>query len=188
MLITGSGGIGLLLLDRPGQIWLATVGLMAPFAFLAIWHAGDTNFNPLSELWTDAPSVAGTRALQLPDTQVKSDFLASFGRPARNICDAGERSADPTIAQALHVINGDTLNRKIAATIEAMSSPSPVVNQTEPCRPIRLVINQKALSGSVSITAPTVAARPPRRKANNGRMKAAAFAPGGRQSSELSMP
>ena len=50
-----------------------------------------------------------------------------------------------------------------AATIAAMSSPSPVVNQTEPCRPIRLVISQKALSGSVSITAPTVAARPPRR-------------------------
>jgi Protein of unknown function (DUF1553) len=58
---------------------------------------------------------AGTRALQLPDTQVKSEFLASFGRPARNICDAGERSSDPTIAQALHVINGDTLNKKISA-------------------------------------------------------------------------
>jgi hypothetical protein len=57
----------------------------------------------------------GTRALQLPDTQVKSEFLASFGRPARNICDAGERSSDPTIAQALHVINGDTLNKKISA-------------------------------------------------------------------------
>jgi hypothetical protein len=57
----------------------------------------------------------GTRALQLPDTQVKSDFLASFGRPVRNICDAAERSSDPTVAQALHVINGDTLNKKIGA-------------------------------------------------------------------------
>ena len=27
---------------------------------------------------------AGTRALQLPDTQVKSEFLTSFGRPARD--------------------------------------------------------------------------------------------------------
>jgi hypothetical protein len=44
---------------------------------------------------------AGTRALQLPDTQVKSEFLASFGRPARNICDAGERSSDRTIALAM---------------------------------------------------------------------------------------
>ena len=69
---------------------------------------------------TGAPTAfagypAGTRALQLPDTQVKSEFLASFGRPARNICDAAERSSDPTIAQALHVINGDTLNKKLSA-------------------------------------------------------------------------
>ncbi|MGI8988822.1 MAG: DUF1549 domain-containing protein [Bryobacteraceae bacterium] len=57
----------------------------------------------------------GTRALQLPDTQVKSEFLASFGRPARVTCDAAERSVEPSIAQALHVINGDTLNKKLSA-------------------------------------------------------------------------
>ena len=57
----------------------------------------------------------GTRALQLPDTQVKSEFLTSFGRPLRNVCDAAERSSDPTVAQALHVINGDTLNKKLSA-------------------------------------------------------------------------
>jgi hypothetical protein len=69
---------------------------------------------------TGAPTAfsgypAGTRALQLPDTQVKSDFLASFGRPARILCDAAERASDPTITQALHVINGDTLNKKLSA-------------------------------------------------------------------------
>lgn len=58
---------------------------------------------------------AGTRALQLPDTQVKSEFLASFGRPPRITCDAAERSVEPSIAQALHVINGDTLNKKLSA-------------------------------------------------------------------------
>jgi hypothetical protein len=58
---------------------------------------------------------AGTRALQLPDTQVKSQFLTVFGRPARSVCDVAERSFDPTIAQALHVINGDTLNKKLSA-------------------------------------------------------------------------
>jgi hypothetical protein len=59
---------------------------------------------------------AGTRALQLPDTQVKSDFLASFGRPAANPY-ATPRSvpAIPPISQALHVINGDTLNKKLSA-------------------------------------------------------------------------
>jgi hypothetical protein len=56
----------------------------------------------------------GTRALQLPDVLVQSQFLASFGRPKRIICDAGERSSEPNIAQALHVINGDTLNKKLS--------------------------------------------------------------------------
>ncbi len=58
---------------------------------------------------------AGTRALQLPDTQVKSEFLTSFGRPQRITCDAAERASDSTIAQALAVINGDTLNKKLSA-------------------------------------------------------------------------
>jgi len=58
---------------------------------------------------------AGTRALELPDTQVKSEFLASFGRPPRILCDAAERTSAPSIAQALHVINGDTLNKKLTA-------------------------------------------------------------------------
>ena len=58
---------------------------------------------------------AGTRALQLPDTQVKSDFLTSYGRPPRLTCDAAERSNVPTVAQALAVINGDTLNKKLSA-------------------------------------------------------------------------
>lgn len=57
----------------------------------------------------------GTRALQLPDTQVQSEFLASFGRPKRVLCDAAERSGEPSISQALHVINGDTLNKKLSA-------------------------------------------------------------------------
>jgi hypothetical protein len=56
----------------------------------------------------------GTRAMQLPDTQVQSEFLTSFGRPARIICDAGERSNEPNVLQALNVINGDTLNKKLS--------------------------------------------------------------------------
>ena len=52
--------------------------------------------------------------MQLPDTQVKSEFLTSFGRPPRLVCDAGERSTEPNVPQALHVINGDTLNQKLS--------------------------------------------------------------------------
>jgi hypothetical protein len=57
----------------------------------------------------------GTRALELADSQVASPFLSVFGRPNRVICDVSERSSDPSVAQALHVINGDTLNRKLSA-------------------------------------------------------------------------
>jgi hypothetical protein len=57
---------------------------------------------------------AGTRAMQLPDVTVQNEFLNVFGRPKRIVCDAGERSAEPSIGQALHVINGDTLNKKLS--------------------------------------------------------------------------
>ena len=57
----------------------------------------------------------GTRALQLPDTQVNSFFLEVFGRPPRINVDAAEREHAPTIKQALHVINGDTLNEMLRA-------------------------------------------------------------------------
>ena len=55
----------------------------------------------------------GMRAVELPDVRVESQFLASFGRPERLVCDVEERSSDPSVAQALHVINGETLNDKL---------------------------------------------------------------------------
>ncbi len=57
----------------------------------------------------------GTRAAQLPDTRVPSYFLDVFGRPARRSTCACERRAQPTVAQALHLLNGDVLERKIEA-------------------------------------------------------------------------
>lgn len=58
---------------------------------------------------------AGTRGLQLPDTAVKSYFLTAFGRPERQQTRESERSSVPTITQALHIINGETLNDKLRA-------------------------------------------------------------------------
>lgn len=57
---------------------------------------------------------AGFRALQLPDSQVGSYFLTAFGRPQRNQTCSCERTQDSSIAQTLHVANGDTLNKKIS--------------------------------------------------------------------------
>jgi hypothetical protein len=55
----------------------------------------------------------GMRGMQLPDTAVKSYFLTAFGRPVRQQTRESERSSVPTITQALHIINGDTLNNKL---------------------------------------------------------------------------
>lgn len=57
----------------------------------------------------------GTRALQLPDSQVASFFLATFGRPERAQTCACERQQEPSVAQALHLSNGDTVNDKVRA-------------------------------------------------------------------------
>ncbi|HEV2350881.1 MAG TPA: DUF1549 domain-containing protein [Terriglobia bacterium] len=63
----------------------------------------------------------GMRALQLPDTAVQSYFLDAFGRPARMQTRESERTSVPTITQALHIINGDTLNNKLRAPASAMA-------------------------------------------------------------------
>ena len=57
---------------------------------------------------------AGTRAIQLPDPEVKSYLMDTFGRPARQVLCECERTTRPNIAQAMHLLNGDFLNKKIA--------------------------------------------------------------------------
>jgi hypothetical protein len=61
------------------------------------------------------PNYPGRRALQLPDAAVDSYFLTAFGRPTRVTAADSERQQEPSITQALHVINGDTINQKLAA-------------------------------------------------------------------------
>jgi len=63
----------------------------------------------------DFPGYPGRRALQLPDASVDSYFLTTFGRPPRTTAADSERQQEPSITQALHVINGNTINRKLAA-------------------------------------------------------------------------
>ncbi len=56
---------------------------------------------------------AGTRAIQLPDSRVNSYFLTIFGKPPRLATCECERSAEPSVTQALHIINGETINQKL---------------------------------------------------------------------------
>ena len=57
----------------------------------------------------------GTRALQLPDANVDSYFLTTFGRNPRIITDETERETSPNLSQVLHIANGKTINRKLMA-------------------------------------------------------------------------
>lgn len=74
---------------------------------------------------TEFPGYArGTRALQLADSQVASYFLTAFGRPDRVQTCSCERQEEPSVAQALHLSNGDTINAKLRAaggTVEALA-------------------------------------------------------------------
>ncbi len=55
----------------------------------------------------------GTRAMQIPDAKLANYFLTVFGKPPRLITVESERTAEPSVAQALHTINGETLNQKL---------------------------------------------------------------------------
>ncbi len=57
----------------------------------------------------------GTRAMQLYDSAVVSRFLRTFGRNQRVITCQCERSNEPSLVQALHLSNGDTILKKLAA-------------------------------------------------------------------------
>jgi len=57
---------------------------------------------------------AGTRAIELPDPNYTSYFLDTLGRPKRVITCECERTAQPNLAQVLHIANGEVLSRKVA--------------------------------------------------------------------------
>lgn len=66
-----------------------------------------------NRLQTGKPYPAGLRALQLPDANIASYFLKSFGHADRTQTCECERTNQPSVAQMLHLSNGDTLNDKL---------------------------------------------------------------------------
>ncbi|MDB5387899.1 MAG: hypothetical protein JWM11_3545 [Planctomycetaceae bacterium] len=68
---------------------------------------------------TDVPETfpgrpPGTRAISLWDNRLPSYFLEIFGRPERTTpCECG-RSSDPTMAQALHLMNAPEVEAKLS--------------------------------------------------------------------------
>lgn len=64
---------------------------------------------------------AGMKSLQLPDSKVESGFLDAFGRPVRESTCSCERSDEPSITQALHLSNGNTINEKLRSPNSVVS-------------------------------------------------------------------
>ncbi|MFO1095585.1 MAG: DUF1549 and DUF1553 domain-containing protein [Planctomycetaceae bacterium] len=55
----------------------------------------------------------GARATQIADGTTSSYFLTTFGRATRVTACSCEVKMEPTLSQALHLMNGDTVNSKI---------------------------------------------------------------------------
>lgn len=71
------------------------------------------------EKFTDVP--LGFRAISLPDSKFSSSFMDIFGRPRRVATCECERSEDANMMQALLLMSGNLLNRKLSETNSRIS-------------------------------------------------------------------
>jgi hypothetical protein len=78
----------------------------------------------------------GTRAIELPDAKYNNYFLTTFGKPRREAVCECERVSEPNLAQALHTLNGDLIeakiadaNGRVAALLTAKKSPDEIVTE-----------------------------------------------------------
>ena len=56
----------------------------------------------------------GAKAIQIADGRVSNYFLTTFGRAKRESVCSCEVVMEPSLSQALHLLNGDTTNKRIA--------------------------------------------------------------------------
>jgi len=77
---------------------------------------------------------SGARAVQIADGRTSTYFLTTFGRADRETVCACEVKTEPTLSQALHLINGNTVQGKmaqggfIANQLEAGKQPGEVID------------------------------------------------------------
>jgi hypothetical protein len=55
----------------------------------------------------------GSRAIEIADGRTTSFFLTTFGRATRETVCSCEVKMEPNLSQALHLLNGDTVNGKV---------------------------------------------------------------------------
>ncbi|MCS6865211.1 MAG: DUF1553 domain-containing protein [Gemmataceae bacterium] len=71
--------------------------------------------NQVTETTSRFPGLPpGARAIHIPDGRTPNYFLTTFGRALRTTACSCEVKTNPTLSQALHLLNGDTTNGKIA--------------------------------------------------------------------------
>ena len=77
----------------------------------------------------------GARAVQIADGNTSNYFLTTFGRASRGTACSCEVRMEPNLSQALHLLNGDTLQQKIATggvvkrMLEAGRTPGQVIEE-----------------------------------------------------------
>jgi hypothetical protein len=77
----------------------------------------------------------GARAVQIADGGLSTYFLTTFGRAPRNTVCACEPKTEPTLSQALHLLNGSAVHDKInegklvETMIEAGKKPNEIVEE-----------------------------------------------------------
>jgi hypothetical protein len=81
------------------------LGVPTTFGEVQVGSSGGTAKSELYPL--------GTRAVQLPDSLLVSQFLDTFGRAERSVTCSCEVTTESSVGQALHLSNGTTLNTKL---------------------------------------------------------------------------
>ena len=77
----------------------------------------------------------GARATQIADGNTSTYFLTTFGRARRETVCSCEVQMDPNLSQALHLLNGDTVNKKITeggyvkTALDAGAKPPEIVEE-----------------------------------------------------------
>jgi len=75
----------------------------------------------------------GARAVQIADGTTSTYFLTTFGRASRETCAQSEVKIDPTLSQALHLLNGEAAQKKtieggvVARLLKEGQTPEQVV-------------------------------------------------------------
>ena len=77
----------------------------------------------------------GAKAIQIADGRVSNYFLTTFGRAKRETVCSCEVVMDPSLSQALHLLNGDTTNKRISqgrlveSSLKAGKQPEQIIDE-----------------------------------------------------------